>query len=134
MNMTNYKNLKPFQKGQRSRDEVVETSRKGGIRSGEVRREQKSIKAYIKLALETEVTDKKSGKKVVVKDAIGQKIVSEALKGNLKAFEMILKIIGEAPVTKLEVTGANGESLIPQQNMTIDEAKEKLKELNDLVK
>ena len=44
--MANEQNLKPFTSDQ-SRDEAVKNGRKGGIRSGEVRRENKLIKDRI---------------------------------------------------------------------------------------
>lgn len=44
--MANEKNLKPFTSDQ-SREEAVKNGRKGGIRSGEVRRENKLIKDRI---------------------------------------------------------------------------------------
>ena len=48
----NNHNLIPIKKGQRSREEVVRVSRKGGINSGEARRNKRDLKQKFQIAID----------------------------------------------------------------------------------
>lgn len=74
----------------RSVDEVRKMGRKGGIKSGESRRLQKSIReaaSYI-LAEKIKTTD---GEDVTKAHVIANTLCSKAAKGDLKAIEILLK-------------------------------------------
>ena len=77
----------------RSESEVRELGRKGGIASGEARRERKTLKEELLLLLEQGNTQEK----------ISLSLIKEAIKGNTKAFEIIRDTIGEKPKEEIEV-------------------------------
>ena len=119
--MANEKNLKPIQ----SEKEAREKGRKGGIASGKARLEKRTAKEFAQAALNAEVTDKSTGKKVIVKDAIIQKLVASAIQENdLQKIKYIFELIGESPAQKMEITGADGKDLIQQRPLTKEELKE----------
>lgn len=86
--MANSENLKPIQSTQEAR----EKGRKGGIKSGEVRRARKTLKEELLALLSLGNTQKK----------ISTSLLKKAQKGDTKAFEVIRDTIGEKPVDKQE--------------------------------
>ena len=92
--MANEENLKPFDSNQ-SREEAKKNGKKGGIKSGEVRRERKLLKDELLLLLSTGNTQEK----------ISLALIQKALKGDTKAFEIIRDTVGEKPIFKQEFTG-----------------------------
>lgn len=104
-------NLKPI----RSVEEAREKGKKGGIKSGEVRRERKALKDELLCLLEQGETQQK----------ISLALIKQALKGNVKAYAMIRDTIGEKPIDKQEITGANGAPLTEKViYKTLEEQKE----------
>ena len=92
------KNLKPVQ----SKDEAKKRGRAGGIKSGQVRRERKTLRDQL-LALLS------SGN---MQDQIVLALINEAIHGNnagsvTKAFETIRDTIGEKLPDKVEQTNTN---------------------------
>ena len=90
--MANPQNLKPVQ----STEEARERGRNGGIKSGEVRRKKKDMKAELLLVLDEPIKDKK-GHKVPPRRALSMTLLKKALSGDLKAIKLLLEIIGELP-------------------------------------
>lgn len=88
--MANKDNLKPV----RTKEEARERGKKGGIKSGEVRRERKTLKDELLLILATGNTQNK----------VSLAIIKKALSGDTKAFEVIRDTIGEKAVEKVENT------------------------------
>lgn len=86
--MRNTKGLIPLQT--RSKNELREISRKGGIKSGESRRQRKTFKEELIALLETNDNNKK----------ISIALLKKALKGDIQAFTTIRDTIGEKPVDK----------------------------------
>lgn len=85
-------NLKPVTK--RSKEEAREISKKGGIRSGEVRRERKKLKEELLLLLSEGDNNRR----------MSLAIFERALNGDTKAFEVIRDTIGEKPKEQIENT------------------------------
>lgn len=85
-------NLKPVTK--RSKEEAREISKKGGIRSGESRRERKKLKEELLLLLSEGDNNRK----------MSIAIFERALNGDTKAFEVIRDTIGEKPKEQIEST------------------------------
>lgn len=109
---TGHENLIPI--NQRSSDEVREMGAKGGIKSGEVRREQASAKKIYEMILKQKPTDTIVQKihdqlpdipaeEITMKVAAQFSIIQQALKGNYKAWENIQSTIGEKPKDSLEI-------------------------------
>jgi cobalamin biosynthesis protein CobT len=89
----NLKNLKP-PINKRTPEEQKEISRKGGIRSGEARRERKRFKEIFELLLAKKSTNDK-GETATIKEIIAINTVAKAVKGDLKAVEIVRDTIGE---------------------------------------
>ncbi|MBO6244488.1 MAG: hypothetical protein J6O41_08045 [Clostridia bacterium] len=88
--MANKNNLKPV----RTKKEARERGKKGGIKSGEVRRERKTLKDELLLLLSSGDTQNK----------VSLALIEKALSGDTKAFEVIRDTIGEKAVEKVENT------------------------------
>lgn len=117
------KNLKPFTSKQ-SRDEAVKNGKKGGIKSGEARRVRKAIKDELLFLLEQKDTQEK----------ISVALINQALKGNVKAFEVIRDTIGEKPIDKQEITGKDGAPLAERIiYKTLEEKKEVLEHIRKTI-
>lgn len=86
--MANEQNLRPV----KSKKEARERGRKGGIASGKARAERKTLRDELLLLLSKGDTQEK----------ISLSLISEAMNGNTKAFEVIRDTVGEKPVDKLE--------------------------------
>ena len=93
--MANSKNLKP--NSERTPSERRENAKKAGIKSGEVRRARKTLKEELLLLLESGDNQQK----------MSVALFQKALKGDIKAFEVIRDTIGEKPIDKqLTVEGS----------------------------
>ena len=92
-------NLIPMNK--RSKDEARENGRKGGIASGNARRKKKEAKQIIcDLLQQTNTfTENPTGKETVMESMISA-LISEAMDGNVKAFEVVMRYAGEDPEEK----------------------------------
>lgn len=121
--MANEENLIPKTSDQ-SREEAKRNGRKGGIASGKVRRNKKEAKELALMLLSLPVSNKKIKSnldKLQIKDAdqsnrmaVLARFLTDALNGNTKSGELLFKLTGEM-VEKQEITGNNGERLIPTQ-------------------
>ena len=74
----------------------MDEASKGGIRSGEVRRERKQLKDTLLYLLSVDIKPDET-----VQEGICQALLNQALKGNLRAFETIRDTIGEKPVERI---------------------------------
>lgn len=123
--MANEENLNPIQ----SESEARELGRKGGIASGEARRNKKTMKAMLDYLLEKEIKNTSTGETVTYREAILTSAIKKALKGDVKACQFIRDTAGEMPASKTEVTGKDGAPLI--QKVFVSEAE--LKEINQKI-
>ena len=82
----NEENLKPFQ----SVEEAREKGRKGGIASGQARREKKLFK---------EAIEKQLGQSI---DSMITSMIAQAQNGNVQAITFLRDTIGEKPTDKVE--------------------------------
>ena len=87
----NEKNLKPI--NERTKNEQRKIQRKGGIKSGEVRRARKALKDELIYLLSLGDTQEK----------LSIALINKALNGDVKAFETIRDTIGEKPIDKQEI-------------------------------
>ena len=94
--MANEQNLRPAEYKL-----TLEEQKKGGKRSGEVRRARKTLREEL-LALLSQDIRTEDGGKVNAQVAMSTSIIKEALDGNVKAFAIIRDTIGEKPVDKVE--------------------------------
>lgn len=84
----NQENLIPF--NERTEEEQREIARKGGIKSGEARREKKLFK---------EAIEKQLGQSI---DSMIKSMITQAKKGNVQAITFLRDTIGEKPTDKVE--------------------------------
>ena len=129
--MANEENLVPFTSDQ-SREEAQKNGRKGGIASGEARRNKKTMKEMLDYLLEKEIVNQATGEMVTCREAMLSSMVKKAIKGDVKACQFVRDTSGEAPVTKTEVSGKNGMPLIQKVFVTqkdIDEVDKKIDNL-----
>lgn len=101
--MTGDQNLKPFTSNQ-SREEAVENGRKGGIKSGQVRRQKKTLSDLAKMIAETPAPDAARRKLeqigIEAEDASNNAVIvasvySKAVKGNMQAVEKWEQLVAE---------------------------------------
>ena len=112
--MYNIQNLKPYNKTDRvlSSEEAKRRGSKGGIKSGEVRRQKKTMRETLENALKIELSPEKleelgadislmNGETSVL-SAIIASTIREAINGDTKAIQFVRDSIGEQPVAKTE--------------------------------
>lgn len=135
--MSNEKNLVPFQDF--SADKQREIRSMGGKASGEAKRRKKAIRETVQAVAAMGVPDKAlkalrqagiSEDDATYQTAIVLKMFHEAMNGNVAAFNAIVNASGEV-VNRHEVTGKDGEPLQVEKTMTMQEVREKLRELDE---
>jgi hypothetical protein len=98
----------------RTSEEARERGRKGGIKSGEVRKAKKTMRETLENALRIELSPAKLAElgaetslmngETSVLSAIIASTIREAINGDTKAIQFVRDSIGEQPVNKSEVT------------------------------
>ena len=89
--MTNNKNLKIL-----SPSEAREKGKIGGIKSGEKRREKAKLREELLILLDTKSDNQTMREKITLA------LIQKALKGDVRAYEVIRDTIGEKPAEKFE--------------------------------
>lgn len=95
--MANEQNLRPGE-----HKLTVEEQKRGGIKSGEVRRYKRDLRKVMEMLLEKEYTDKQSGTTKSGAELIAFKQFQKAIEGDTKAFEVVRDTAGQKPVEKVE--------------------------------
>ena len=124
-----YKDLKP--QSMRTKEEQKEIARKGGIKSGEIRREKKRFKELFLILLEDDFKgdkNKPKNERRTNKDLFVMRMMKQAMDGDLNSQKYIIEMIGEAPSKKVEVTGANGTPILQNVEVSKDIIKKALKD------
>ena len=111
--MANEKNLK--KNSERTPSELREMTRKGGIKSGEARRNKKTMREALEMLMfDVEVDeaakDKLRGAGISEKDFNNQMLITlglmkKAREGDVQAYNAICSMIGEKPADKMELGG-----------------------------
>lgn len=81
---------------------TVEEQKKGGIASGEARRRKRDLRLALEMLLEKDFKDKR-GNTATGAEAITAKLFEKAMKGDVRAFEMIRDTVGQKPVEKIMI-------------------------------
>lgn len=108
----NDENLIPFQTG-RSREEAERAGRKGGIKSGEVRRAKKSMRQMMEMMLH-DVALPEGWRQELRNQGISEddwnhkaivtiKLIQKAEEGDVQAYNAICAMIGEKPKEEIAV-------------------------------
>lgn len=129
--MANEENLKPFGSGKLTKSEERELQRKGGVNSGKSRsikaKEKEEWAELLSLPMKTGKLDKvKSladvkGANLTVSKAMKAKIVTEVLKGNLRAYELLLRCVGMEEPEPPEASQEQSNSFVDALNKTAAE-------------
>lgn len=135
--MSNEKNLVPFQEFSAEKQREIQSM--GGKASGEAKRRKKAFRETVQQIAEMGVPDKVlkklreqgiSKEDATYQTAIVLKMFHEAMSGNVAAFNTLVNVAGEM-VNKHELTGKDGEPLQVEKQMTMQEIREKLRELDE---
>lgn len=113
--MANEQNLRPSEY-KLSQEEA----KKGGINSGKARRQKKLLRECLEILLEKEITDKK-GETMSGAEALSTKLFAEAMKGNVKAFEVLRDTAGQKPVEKVVVSEIDTDVIDEIERMMKDD-------------
>ncbi len=129
--MANDKNLIPTTK--RTKREVRENSRKGGIKSGEVRRRKKTMKEVAEVILSLPLKDRAlddidalmslegiKGKNITVQETMTIALIKKAMTGNLQAIKLMSEVMGEI-VEKQEIEHKADNSFMTALNGKAEE-------------
>lgn len=100
--MANNENLKPL--NELSKEDAKKIRSKGGKARAKKIKETKKIKEYLEIGLELPISDKQ-GNTYSRKEAGVLKLIERYEKGDPKAFDTVVELLGEKPATKQEVSG-----------------------------
>lgn len=123
-----YENLKPNKT--LSKEEAKKLGRKGGIASGKSRRKKKAFKEMFNSILELDVKDKKLLKyiedlgvneKITNKTLLAVTTFKKAVKGDMRAFEIIRDTVGEKPKDSIQLTDERENSKLDKILEQLDE-------------
>lgn len=114
--MAGEENLRPV----RTEAEAREKGRAGGIKSGEVRRARKTMRAELEAMLSMTVKDKDGNNtNVTFQQAITTALIKKAAKGDTKAFELIRDTIGEKPAERITLAQIDQETIDKVEKMVM---------------
>ena len=119
--MANEQNLIP--NSERSPSEVRENGRKGGKRSGEVRREKADLRKVIQTWLESQATTDKNGNPLSGAELMTAVAVKEMSKGSARHWELLRDTAGFKPVEKVMIAEVE-QSVIDDVEAMVKEASE----------
>ena len=103
--MSNEQNLIPCNK--RSKEEASALGKKGGIKSGKVRREKANFKKLCEIALNEVYKGEMTNAEAMVIS-----MITKALEGDTKAFEVIRDTAGQKPVQVVEDKISGGLQIV----------------------
>lgn len=92
--MANNENLRPLNTLRKEDAKAIRS--KGSYARAAKIRERKTMRAMLEMLMEKEITNAK-GEKATTQEAITVSLIKQALKGNVKAFEIIRDTMGEKP-------------------------------------
>ena len=113
------KNLIPTNK--RSKEEAKRLGKKGGIASGKARREKKTLRQCLEILLKKKMKGE-NGETITGAEALTTKLFSEALKGNVKAFEVIRDTAGQKVPDKIMVSEVEQSAIDEVEKMVNDDS------------
>lgn len=116
--MANEQNLKPCEY-----KFTQEEAKKGGIASGESRKRKKLLRECLEELLDTEQEVKINGVTLKKTNAelLSVTLMKKALKGDVKAFEVLRDTAGEKPIDKVMVADVDQSVIDEVERMVNDE-------------
>ena len=122
--MPNEQNLKYIAPGELSKEEAAERGRKGGINSVKSRRRKKLLRECLEELLDTEQEVKINGVTLKKTNAelLSVTLMKKALKGDVKAFEVLRDTAGEKPIDKVMVADVDQSVIEEVEEMVKSES------------
>ena len=111
--MANIQNLKP-----QAFKLTPETAKIANLKSQESKRRKKLLKECLEILMERDITGS-DGNTVSGAEAISVKLFQQAMKGNIKAFEMIRDTVGQKPIDKIMVADVDPEVIAEVENVVL---------------
>ncbi len=117
--------LANLEKGKETRfktgEKQAEIARQAGIASGESKRARKTLRKELELLLESYAKDPKTGKQSekTIQEAITLALITKALKGDTKAYEIIRDTIGEKPADKITLAQIDQDTIDEVEKMVM---------------
>ena len=105
--------------------EAVENGRKGGIASGEARRERANLRKMLQVALESDDFKDKFGNKMTGAELMVKVAFKEMAKGNPKYWELIRDTAGFKPIDKIQVSEIDQNVIDEVEAMVLGSEEEK---------
>ena len=132
-------NLKPKTSDQ-DREEARRNGRKGGIASGIARRDKRNFRETLEAILSRPNRDRSgdpvvspvTGKPMSVRESIIMQTIAAAMKGNIRAVNTILDVLGERTIRQ-ELTGGLDVRCAHYDNMKDDELKAEAARLKEII-
>lgn len=127
----NEKNLRPFTSGQ-SRDKAVRNGRKGGVASGQRRRDKRELYKILKDLLALPMTDVTgnpvtspvTGNPMSIMEAMAMTTIQKAIKGSVQHIRLIIDVMGWKAPQRVDAT-----VIKETDTRTIDEMTRELRRL-----
>lgn len=81
------------------------------MKTNEMKRARKTLREELLALLSEQITDKNSGRKMEAQRAMSTALIQQALRGNVKAFEIVRDTIGEKPVDNISISATDMSAL-----------------------
>lgn len=98
---------------------TVEEQSRGGIKSGEARREKANLRKQLQIFLESDATVDKYGNPLTGAELMVKVAVREMMKGNPKFWELIRDTAGFKPTEKIQVTEIDQSTVAEVEAMVL---------------
>ena len=113
-----------------SGEKAARNGQKGGLAKAQAKREQQTAQQVARAILD-EILHAKDGSEVTIRYAMLRKAAEKAYKGDLKAIDTLIKISGEMPAERKEITGKDGAPLVSTEYNLGDLTEAQLLDLAD---
>lgn len=114
--MANEQNLV---KGDSAHKLTAEEQSKGGKKSAEVRREKRELRKALEILMEQDVSDRKGNTRTGT-EAMALAVFQKALKGDIKAFEVVRDTVGQKPVEKVQIAEVDEQTIKELEKVVLD--------------
>lgn len=114
--MTEAKNKNIIANSKRTPKERQEIARKGGIASGAARRQKKTMRELLDIALSEVIKNPKTGESKTGDEWMAAAMVRKAMKGDVAAYRTIAEMRGENAPQKIDITSGG----MPTQPITVE--------------
>ena len=113
--MPNEKNI-IIANSKRTPKERQEIARKGGIASGDARRQKKTMRELLDIALSEVIKNPKTGESKTGDEWMAAAMMHKAMKGDVAAYRTIAEMRGENAPQKIDITSGG----MPTQPITVE--------------